>query len=672
MAARIDLFLISFVGLFLEMAFLRWAPAQFRVLAYYSNVVLIACFLGLGLGCLLVQRRRDTTAWFPLLFLATIGAILAARQYQFHFTHGEDFQLWQTNVLEGGARAADLDLKALLVGAFVLTTMLFVPLGQMLGRALTPLPPLTGYAINIAGSIAGVAAHAALSWLSLPPAVWFGAGIAGFLICVRGRMGTLLLALPVFAAALFLLARDDRQFLWSPYYKIKLVPVLPGQPLDSRMGFSLDVNEDYHQNAMNLSDAAMRELATTQGTVSWQGWRIMYDAPYTYADRRERVLILGSGTGNDVAASLRNGAGSVDAVEIDPAIAGLGKRHPEKPYADPRVRLHIDDARAFLQRATGPYDLVVFGFLDSHRLFSSMSSVRLDTYVYTVECLRRVRELLSEQGVVSLSFCINQKWIAHRISRIMQEAFGRAPSVIRGPDELHLVFLAGPGIEGRLGPTNMPDVPMPVCTDDWPYLYMRERSVPTDYWVVIGIAALLAAAGVFAAAPSAHRVEPHFFLLGAAFMLLETRALTVLALLFGSTWVVNAAVFTGILTAILGMTLLVDRVGIRRRWAYAGLGASLALAWALPPARFLDWMGAGGAVAATAVACLPIFFAAGVFAVSFRESKDATRSLGSNLIGAVLGGFAEYSSLVFGVTALLPAAGLLYALSAVPLLRRKS
>jgi len=63
-----------------------------------------------------------------------------------------------------------------------------------------------------------------------------------------------------------------------------------------------------------------------------------YNLPYRLGPRAERVLVLGAGMGNDVAAALRNGAGHIDAVEIDPAILALGRSlHPEKPYDDPRV-----------------------------------------------------------------------------------------------------------------------------------------------------------------------------------------------------------------------------------------------------------------------------------------------------------------------------------------------
>ncbi|MFX5903498.1 hypothetical protein ABTE48_18780, partial [Acinetobacter baumannii] len=50
------------------------------------------------------------------------------------------------------------------------------------------------------------------------------------------------------------------------------------------------------------------------------------------------VMIIGAGSGNDLAHALRFGVERVDAVEIDPAIQDIGiHNHPDKPYQDPRV-----------------------------------------------------------------------------------------------------------------------------------------------------------------------------------------------------------------------------------------------------------------------------------------------------------------------------------------------
>src|SRR5436853_147215 len=68
------LFLVSFLVLFLEIALIRWMPAYIRLLAYFSNFILLATFLGGGLGCLLAERRRQLIAWFPLVQLLVIAA----------------------------------------------------------------------------------------------------------------------------------------------------------------------------------------------------------------------------------------------------------------------------------------------------------------------------------------------------------------------------------------------------------------------------------------------------------------------------------------------------------------------------------------------------------------------------------------------------------------------
>jgi spermidine synthase len=78
-----------------------------------------------------------------------------------------------------------------------------------------------------------------------------------------------------------------------------------------------------------------------------------YFFPYRHlpAGTLDEVLVIGAGTGNDVAVALANGARHVDAVEIDPALQRLGRdRHADRPYLDPRVTAHINDGRAFLEQ----------------------------------------------------------------------------------------------------------------------------------------------------------------------------------------------------------------------------------------------------------------------------------------------------------------------------------
>src|SRR5262249_11727178 len=107
------------------------------------------------------------------------------------------------------------------------------------------------------------------------------------------------------------------------------------------------------------------------------------------------------------------------------------QRHPEKPYADPRVHPINNDARSFLRGATDKYDLIVYGLLDSHTLLSHGSSVRLDSFVYTVEGLREARDRLKPGGAISLSFTVLSDALGRKIYLMLQEAFdGRAPTCI--------------------------------------------------------------------------------------------------------------------------------------------------------------------------------------------------------------------------------------------------
>src|SRR5262245_56301109 len=70
------IFLISVIGLFLEMLLIRWISTEVRIFAYLQNSILIACFLGLGLGSLTSSKPVDfRRTLIPLIFLLVCLAI---------------------------------------------------------------------------------------------------------------------------------------------------------------------------------------------------------------------------------------------------------------------------------------------------------------------------------------------------------------------------------------------------------------------------------------------------------------------------------------------------------------------------------------------------------------------------------------------------------------------
>jgi len=164
------------------------------------------------------------------------------------------------------------------------------------------------------------------------------------------------------------------------------------------------------------------------------------------------------------------------------------------------------------------------------------------------------------------------------------------------------------------------------------------------------------------------RVHPNWqmFFLGAGFMLLETKGVVHMALLFGSTWLVNSVVFFAILVMILASNLFVLLLKPRKLWPYyVLLSAALLVNIVVPMSRFLALPGWGKVAVSCAVIFVPIFFAGIIFGTSFRDSRQPDVDFGSNIAGAILGGLAENLSLMIGFNYLLIIALAFYVLSAV-------
>jgi len=160
------------------------------------------------------------------------------------------------------------------------------------------------------------------------------------------------------------------------------------------------------------------------------------------------------------------------------------------------------------------------------------------------------------------------------------------------------------------------------------------------------------------------------FFLGAGFMLVETKAVVTMALLFGSTWVVNSVVFLAVLLMILVANLWTLRYKPTKLWPYyAGLLVTLALNAIVPLDFFLGMSRSIQVLGSCLLVFAPILFAAVIFAASFKRTNEPDRAFGVNIAGALLGGLAEYSSMLLGFQYLVLVAILFYALSAFGLKR---
>jgi SAM-dependent methyltransferase len=420
------------------------------------------------------------------------------------------------------------------------------------------------------------------------------------------------------------------------------------------------------------------------------------------------VMIIGAGSGNDVAHALRFGANRIDAVEIDPVIQDIGiHHHPDRPYADPRVVRHLDDGRHFLRTTERKYDMVVYALVDSLILHSGYANIRLESYLFTEQALQDVKRVLKPDGIFVMYNYYRQGWIVQRVAAMAKQVFGCDPTVLPLPYVETLTssetagfttIIAGcnPRIStafqqrgtfwlNTLPPENLSvngfDKPaesttakrgewMPIAptklvvdhegakqptTDDWPFLYVSGKLIPDLTIRSMILLGVLGLGMIYLFKPKGDwRPNNRMFFLGAAFMLLETKAVVQMALLFGSTWLVNSAVFFTALVLILAANLYVLKMpSVRLGLHYAGLLVLLAASVLVPFDAFLD----GGIVWRYVVPCAlalgPMFFAGVIFARTFRDEANPDQAFGSNIAGSVIGGLAESFSTLLGFRYLL-------------------
>ena len=669
-------FLASFLVLFLEIALIRWMPAYIRLLSYFSNFILLASFLGIGIGALLAPVRARLFSWFPL-----VQAIVIASVYYFRLevavpTSGSIYFSSGT-----AARVVVVESTMLLPLLFVVVAALFATLAQRMGREMAQLPPLRAYTINLAGSLAGVIVLGLVSWLELPPTMWFGIAFAsavplllstevpanGGTAPARGfSVPVVVVNVALLAASLVIVHVMARGAIWSPYYKITVSQQGPDTVVE--------VNNIFHQS---MAPVEQKEY--------------FYQWPYTvFGDNAfQDVLILGAGSGTDVAAALRHGVGHVDAVEIDPAIIRLGRQyHPDHPYSDQRVTVINDDARHYLATTTKKYDLVVFALIDSLTMQSSFSGVRLESYMFTEESFKAVRDRLKPDGVLVVYNYFRERWLVDRLANIAAAAFGAEPRVHVHEARAFLgVLMAGPRLARLTAAPQIPDrvtafgqshAPSPArihqrdpsiepATDDWPFLYLQNRHIPQHYVVALGIVLLVSIVSVFLTfrlteTTAAGRRWPwQFFLLGAGFMLLETKSIIQFALLWGSTWVVASLAIASVLTMALVANFIVARKRITRPWLVAGvLVGLLLLNYLIPIGRVTFDSRVAESLFYAALVFSPILCAGLLFGSAIAKSTALTRDYGTNLLGAMVGGVAEYLSLATGFQALLIVIALCY------------
>jgi spermidine synthase len=753
---HLDLFLISFLILFFELAAIRWFGSTVVFLTFFTNIVLLATFLGMSVGLLTAGRRTQFIRWtLPLTFLSVGIAMIAFHLYLNYFDKiaiSVGNQTASPQLIYFGTEYRPKDVTKLKViplwavaGAFfTLIAVTFVGLGQAMGQAFDAIPNrVKAYTTDVLGSLTGIAAFACMSYNKLSPQFWFAPIVLLLLYLVRRWTPMQMVSAIgiVFLIGINAYGAGQGQIFWSPYYKIAYTP------------------QNGNINTNNIAHQQMHKIEETGSAYSLVHLLNRDAGGKPFQD----VMIIGAGSGNDVAAALRYGTKDtrIDAVEIDPVINQIGRwDHPDQPYSDPRVSnlakgpkewgIHLDDGRSFTRKTPHKYDLAIYALVDSLVLHSGYSSIRLENFLFTKQAFRDIKATLKPGGVFAMYNYYRQGWVVGRLKQMAKEVFGTEPIVLSLPyqntispsenQKDHINFLiVGENSEAverirkqfeekkyfwanfqpkendipngftadattlpgdvnqwrKIGPANVVTT-QPASTagltpdekaaynaltllpeDNWPQLYLRDKRIPWEPTAVgmitiavMSVLILLVFAGpvMFRRDADGKRALPNLqmFFLGAGFMLLETKGVVHMALLFGSTWIVNSVVFFAILVMILCANLFVMAMKPRNLLPYYALLVVALLVNALVP---MDWFLSLDVTARTIASCavvfVPVFFAGVIFATSFRESTRPDVDFGSNVAGIILGGLSEQLSLMIGFNYLLLVATGYYLLSMI-------
>ncbi len=321
LGVRTRLVASSALMLFTELALIRWTGSNVVHLSYFSNFVLLGSFLGIGIGILRSGRAKRLPYYSPIM-LGLLVLVIA----------------WKPVTVDRGTSSSVIYFTSLnttgppvwviLPIIFVAAAVVLAGPAELVGRCFAELPRLTAYRYDLIGSLIGIAGFTGLSFLGAPP-IWWGLIVTvmfGALMIPRQRSGVpatgrsvvalglsaALVLAPLLVMVGVLFHESTRpENSWSPYYKVQTKQTsYEGVPL-----LTITVNGVPHQQAIP-ADARLQ-------------WESQYGLPYERANvgkTPKNVLIIGAGSGSDVAIALKKGATHVDAVEIDPRIRDLGRR----------------------------------------------------------------------------------------------------------------------------------------------------------------------------------------------------------------------------------------------------------------------------------------------------------------------------------------------------------
>tara|TARA_E500000178_G_scaffold180866_1_gene179590 strand:- start:222 stop:2627 length:2406 start_codon:yes stop_codon:yes gene_type:complete len=646
--------------LFHELAMIRIHSSYFQIFAYFKNLSLISCFLGLGIGYSLSKRKIFSLGWvMPITTLQILFMYLLKDTPITLFFQNPVSEQW--NIGQSVARGFFHIgiIYAFIIIVFLINAICFVPLGHLVARLMYKTNPLQAYSYDLLGSIIGVIIFSLLSFLWTGPLIWLTFSFVILsLFLIKNKRDFLATIFSFFILTFFLsvFEKTDTEDYHSPYQNVTVQ-----YSNDNHAPMQVKSNNIWLQVPLNLSEDHFIKKS--------KSWHELYSLPHKIKNfESKETLIVGSGVGNDVAATLRNSSAKIDAVEIDPLVADLGiKFHPEKPYLNERVKLTINDARNFIKETKKKYDLIIYSVLDSHANLSGKGGVRLDSYVYTVESFFEAKQKLNKDGIIFLSFAVSTKEMGIKIYKMLSQSFNSNPPLVltrKDPnkfvDNIYVFVVSDNQLDLDLINTSFKNTNLflpgssiknvDMSTDDWPFFYMSYRVYPLSYMLLISL--IFIVSFVFIKKHTGINLSKFSFtsfFLGVGFMLMETKGITELAKIYGSTWVVVSIVIVSVLSmAYIANLLIIKNIKISNNQIYFFLLISILISLGITFINYYNYPTYFLKVFVPIILTLPVLFSGLAFSRELIKSGSTANTLSCNILGALVGGLLEYNSMYFG------------------------
>ena len=676
-----NIFLAASLTLFLELAIIRIHSIYIHIFAFFKNISLFSCFFGLGIGYALGKQKLISIVWvFPLLCVQVLFLFII---------YNTPLSIFFINpVIEQLTMGRDtvqslfqiVMIYFFIISIFLFNVIVFIPLGQLTSSLMLKTNKLKAYGSNLLGSLCGIILITLLSYLWTPPLLWLSISLIIFLYLVRRNINIVFISsisFLILISCLNLNSNKNTKFFYSPYQNIVIEYL--NNPLSPVL---IKISHIFFQSPLHLSEKIKYDRPdVSPGNI--YGYHVdiehekeFYDIPHKVNTKyKKNVLIVGSGTGNDVSAAIRNGKiKNIDAVDIDPLIVEIGKTyHPEKPYNNDKVKVFIDDARSFIKKSDKKYDLIVYGLLDSQSNLSAKGGIRLDSFVYTVEAFKEARKTLSDEGYLCISFFVQQIEIKEKLTKMLNLSFGVDPLILKSDTNDRYIFLISKNKKNNFNLINLKffnehnkislnkKLDYDISTDDWPFFYMPKKIYPTSYLIMLIV--ILFSCFYFLKKNVGFKITKIYltpFFLGAGFMLIEAKGITELARVFGSTWIVLSVIISSILIlAFIANYLILQKIKIKKNLIYSFIFISIF--FGLIYSKFnLNINQNLEIIFLPLLLTLPVFFSGLAFSSEILIHKNFQNVMSSNIFGALFGGLLEYNSMYFGYSALYILAVVIY------------